>query len=215
MEPYEPRLHPFCSSGKRSFCSRCEYVLSVRTDARSLYVVEGQVIGQSFLGSFVSLLLASKHIVSSHIYLGVFCGFCIISFNKLVNVAQVDERAFDQKFGTLSIPGDFHFWDLVNVAFNSITVTLSHSCSFTFSFHLSIFPAQLADILEAFFLSPYPLPELFYTVLRWYFFYHNLIFPHFFIEFFGIRLEDLILPVEFVTFIKSSFPLCSYLYFLL
>ena len=36
LQPYTPRLNPFCSSGKRSFCSRCEYVLSVRTDARSL-----------------------------------------------------------------------------------------------------------------------------------------------------------------------------------
>ena len=44
LQPYKPRLHPFCSSGKRSFCSRFEYVLSVRTDIRS-WVVEKQVIG--------------------------------------------------------------------------------------------------------------------------------------------------------------------------
>ena len=80
----------------------------------------------------MSLLLASKYVVPSHIHLGAFSGFSIISFNNLVNVKWDDERAFNQKFGTLSIPGDFHSWDLVNVAFSSSTVMFSHSCSFTF-----------------------------------------------------------------------------------
>ena len=72
--------------------------------------------GLYFLGSFVSLLLASKCVVSSHIHLGGFPGFCILSFNNLVNVKWDNERAFKQKFGTLSIPGDFHFWGLANAA---------------------------------------------------------------------------------------------------
>ena len=42
----EPRLCPFWSCGNKSFCSRCEYFLSVRTDVRSLQVVERQVIGR-------------------------------------------------------------------------------------------------------------------------------------------------------------------------
>ena len=67
----------------------------------------------------------------------------------------------------------------------------------------------------SFFLSPYLFPELFYTVLRWCFFYHNLAFLYFSIEFFGIYLEDFILPAEFVTFIKLSFHLCFCLYSLL
>ena len=69
--------------------------------------------------------------------------------------------------------------------------------------------------ITSFSLSPYPFAEVFYTVLRWCFLYHNLVFSYFSIEFFGIRLKDIILPVKFVTFIKSSFPLCFYLYFLL
>ena len=67
----------------------------------------------------MSLLLASKYVVPSHIHLGAFPGFCIISFNNLVNVKWDGERAFNQIFGTLSIPGDFHFWDLVNAALSS------------------------------------------------------------------------------------------------
>ena len=69
--------------------------------------------------------------------------------------------------------------------------------------------------LTSFFLFSYPFPELFYTVLRGCFFYHVSVFPYFSVEFFGIRLEDFILPVKFVTFIKSPFRLCFYLYFLL
>ena len=65
---------------------RCEYVLSIRTDVRSLQVVERQVIGRQYLGSFVSLLLAIKYVVPQHIHLGAFSGFYIISFNNLVNV---------------------------------------------------------------------------------------------------------------------------------
>ena len=126
-----------------------------------------------------------------------FPGFFIISFNKLVNVTWDDERAFNQKFGILSIPDDFHFWGLVNAAFSSSRVMCSHSSSFTFSFPFSIFPIQLADTFSGFFLSPYPFSKTFS------------------IELFGIRLEDLVLPVEFVTFIKLSFRLCFYLYFLL
>ena len=66
----------------------------------------------------MSLLLASKYVIPSHIHSGVFSGFCIISFSKLVNVTLDDERAFNQKFGTLSIPGDFHFFDLIIAAFS-------------------------------------------------------------------------------------------------
>ena len=120
LEPYEPRLHPFCSIGKRSFCSRWKYVLSVRTDIGSLWVVES--------------------------YSGVFSGSCISSFSKLVNVTWDDKRTF----GTLSIPGDFHFWDLLNAVFSSCMVMFSHSCSFTFSLSFSIFSIQLADILQGF-----------------------------------------------------------------
>ena len=65
------------------------------------------------------------------------------------------------------------------------------------------------------FFPPHPFPELFCTVVRWSFFCHRLVFRYFSIEFFGTSLEDLILSLEFGTFIKSSFPLCFYLYFLL
>ena len=87
----------------------------------------------------------------------------------------------------------------------------SNSCSFTFLFPFSIFSIQLAEILQAFFSPHIP----FSTVLRWCFFYHNLVFPCFSVKLFEINLEDFILPVKFVMIIKSSFPLCSYLYFLL
>ena len=65
------------------------------------------------------LYVAVLYVVPSHIHLGPFPGFSIISFNNLVNVKWDDEREFNQKFGTLSIPGDFHFWDLVNAALSS------------------------------------------------------------------------------------------------
>ena len=78
-----------------------------------------------------------------------FFGFCIIFVSKPVNVTWDDESAFNQKFGTLSIPRYFNFWDLVNAAFSSSTVIFSYSCTFTFSFSFSIFPIQLADILQA------------------------------------------------------------------
>ena len=114
----------------------------------------------------MSLLLASKYIVPSHIHSEVFSGFCIISFNKLVNVTWDDERAFNQKFGTLLIPGDFHFWDLVNASFSSSTVMFSHSYSFTFSFSFSIFPIQLADILQTFFSPHIPFQNFSILSLR-------------------------------------------------
>ena len=69
----------------------------------------------------MSLLLASKYVVSLYIPLGAFSGFYVISFNNLVNVKWDDERAFNQKFGTLSIPGDFYFWDLADAALSSST----------------------------------------------------------------------------------------------
>ena len=53
LQPYEPLLHPFCSSRKRSFSSRCEYVLSV---------------------SYLSYLTSDWSIV--------FRVFCVIDFSK-------------------------------------------------------------------------------------------------------------------------------------
>ena len=57
------------------------------------------------------------------------------------------------------------------------------------------------------FFPPYPSPELFNTAFRWCFFYLNLVFPYFCIEYFGIHVEEFVLLVKFVMFIKSSFPL--------
>ena len=166
----------------------------------------------------MSLLLASKFVVPSHIHLGIFTGFCIISLSKLVEVTWDDERAFNLKFETSSIPRDYHFWDLVSATFSSSLVMFSHYC-FPHSLHFLIsflhIPYPACRHITSFFLSPYLFPELFYTVLRWCFFYHNLAFLYFSIEFFGIYLEDFILPAEFVTFIKLSFHLCFCLYSLL
>ena len=52
------------------------------------------------------LLLASKYVVPSHINSGVFPNF---AFSKLVTLMWGDEKTFNQKFGTLSIPGDFDY----------------------------------------------------------------------------------------------------------
>ena len=166
----------------------------------------------------MSLLLASKYVVPSHIHLGIFTGFCIISLRKLVKVTWDDERAFNLKFRTSSIPCDYHFWDLVSATFSSSLVMFSYYC-FPRSLHFLIsflhIPYPACRHITGFFLSPYPFTGLFCTVLRWCFFYHNLVFPNFSMGFFGIHLEDFIWPVKFVTFIESSFPLCFYLYFLL
>ena len=160
------------------------------------------------------VIVFSKYVAPSHICSGVFYGFCIISFSKLVNVTWHDKRPFNQRFGLLSLPGDFNFWDLVNAASSASTVMFYHSCSFTFSFPFSIFPIQLADIFQAF-VSPHIPFQNFYVVPLGRFFYHNLVFPNFSIEFFGVCLEDLILPVAFVRFIKSPFSLCFWLHCLL
>ena len=93
----------------------------------------------------MSLFLASKYVVPSHIH-SVFSGFCMISFSKHVNIACDYERAFNKRRGTLSVPGDSHFWDLINAALSSGAVMFSHSCSFSFS----VFPIQFGVILQAF-----------------------------------------------------------------
>ena len=133
----------------------------------------------------MSLFLASKYVAPSHIRSGVFSGFCIISFSKLANVTWDDKRPFNQRFGLLSIPGDFNFWDLVNVASSASTVMFSHSCSFTFSFPFSKFPIQLADIFQEF-VSPHIPFQNFYAVALSRFFYHNLVDCNFSIKFFGV-----------------------------
>ena len=168
----------------------------------------------------MSLLLASKFVVPSHIHLGIFTGFCIISLSKLVEVTWDDERAFNLKFETSSIPRDYHFWDLVSATFSSSLVMFSHYC-FPHSLHFLIsflhIPYPACRHITSFFLSPYPisLSRNFLYFLSWCFFYYNLIFFYFSIKFFPIGLEYFILSVKFFTFIKSSFPLCFYLYFLL
>ena len=87
------------------------------------------------------MLLVSKYVVTSHTQ-SVISRFCIISFSKLVNVIRGDERAFDQKLGTLSVPGDLHFWDLVNAFFSSSKVMFPH-----FRLHTCSFPLFLEDFI--------------------------------------------------------------------
>ena len=120
----------------------------------------------------MSLFLASKYVVPSHIHSGVFFGFCIISFNELVSTTWDNERAYNQKFGTLSIPGDFHFWDLVNAAFISSTVIFSHCCTFIFSFSCFnsslILRISLTLVILYFFISIvgfFVFGSLFYSIL--------------------------------------------------
>ena len=119
----------------------------------------------------MSLLLASKYVVPSHIRSEDFSGFRIISISKLVNVTCEDERAFNQKFKTLSIPSDFHFWDLVKFKYGYVF-------PFLFFYFLIFFlriPYPAPRHITGFFFSPYPFPELLCTTLRWCFFYHNLV----------------------------------------
>ena len=91
------------------------------------------------------LFLASKYVVPLHIH-SVFSGFCMISFSKHVNIACNYERAFNKKCGTLSVPSDSDFWDLISAAFSSSAVMFSDPCSFSFS----VFSIQFGVILQAF-----------------------------------------------------------------
>ena len=141
-----------------------------------------------------------------------FSGFLIISFNNFLNVIWDDDRAFNQKFEALLIPDGFHFWDLVSAALSSFTVIFSYSCFFNYLFPLHI-PYPARRHITSSFLSPYPFPELFYISLVGVSFTITLFFFYFSRKFFAIRLEYFILFVKFVTFIKSSFPLCFYLCF--
>ena len=114
------------------------------------------------------------------------------------------------QFQVLSISGTWSILPKVQVrlCFVIPVPLLSHFLS---PYYLSSFQTYH----KLFSLSPYPFLEVFYTALRRYFLYHNLVFSYFSIDFFSTRLKDFILPVKFVTFIKSSFPFCFYLYSLL
>ena len=89
-------------------------------------------------------------------------------------------KSIKHKFGIFSIPGDFHFWNLVNAAFSSSTVMFLRSCCFTFSFSFSIFAVQLTDILESFFclhtsfqdFSIQSLPKLGFSLFLYRTFWH-------------------------------------------
>ena len=162
----------------------------------------------------MSRFLASKYSVPSHIC-WAFYGFWIISFSKLVNLTWGDERTFNPKFGTLSIPGDFRFWDMFNAFFSSSSAKCFPIPVHLLSHFLSPYFLSSLQTYYDFFLSPIFLSRNFFTVFRWCFFFHNLVFPYFSIESFAIRLEDPFMSVEFVTCIKSFFPLCFYLHFFL
>ena len=145
---------------------------------------------------------------------GFFSGFSIISFTKLVNVTWDNKKEFYRKSGTLSIPGDFHFWDSVNAAISSSTIMFSHSV-LLLSHYLSPYSISSLQIYCKPFYLPISLSRTFVYCPWRCFFYNNLVFYYLSVKFLGISLENFILPVEFVTFIKSSFPLFFYLYFLL
>ena len=124
----------------------------------------------------MSLHLASKYVFPSHIHLGDFSGFRIISFNNHVNVTWDDERVFNQKFGTFSIPRDFHFLDLANTALSSSTF---------------MFPIPVP--LLSHFLSPYSLSSL-QTYLQAFF------SPHIpFQNFFTLSLDDVSFTITFFS----------------
>ena len=63
LQPYDPRLHPFCSSGNKPLSIRNEYVYSVKTDVKILYFVVKEVIGRQFLGLLVSSDLGNKWVI--------------------------------------------------------------------------------------------------------------------------------------------------------
>ena len=125
----------------------------------------------------MSLLLANKYVLHSHFHLGVFSRFCIISFNKLVNSTWDDERAFNKKFVTSR---QFPFLRYLSQC--CFQFKYGYVFPFLFLYFLISFlhiPYLACRHIVRFFLSPYPFPELFYTVLSWCFFYHDLIFPYF------------------------------------
>lgn len=45
LHPFDPLLHSFCSKGNMSLLSMKVYILSVKMDVHTLYLVERQVVG--------------------------------------------------------------------------------------------------------------------------------------------------------------------------
>ena len=127
-------------------------------------------------------MLFVLYVVPSHIHLGAFSGFSIISFNNLVNVKWDDGRAFNQKFGTLSVTGDFNFWNLVNAALrSSFAIPVSLASHFLSPYYLSSFQTYYKlfslpiSLCRSFLYCPqmvFPLPQLGFFLFLYRIFWH-------------------------------------------
>ena len=141
LQPQDLPLQRFCSAGRMLLVSRKLYVLSVIMDINNLYIVDRHVKSLQFLGLLVSFNLGSRYIMPCVNHLGFISGFLMDLLRQLVIFLWLEQKAFNQKLGTLFIPGDFHFCDFPRAFFRSSTIiscqTRSSNPSHLFSFLLS------------------------------------------------------------------------------
>ena len=110
------------------FASKKLSVLSVTIDVRILYMVDKHVIGFHFLGVFVSLDLGSRYIIPRVNHYGFVSGFVMALLKQSIMFSWIESKVFNQKLGTLSIPGDFQFFAFLRASFTSSILISSHSC---------------------------------------------------------------------------------------
>ena len=110
------------------FVSRKLYVLSVIMDVYILYIFDSHAIGLEFLGLLVSFDLGSRYVMPYVNHFGFVSGLLMALLKQLVIFLWMESKAFNQKLGTLYIPGGFYLCDFLRTFFRSSTIISSHAC---------------------------------------------------------------------------------------
>ena len=114
------------------------------------------------MGLLVSFDLSSRCLVACVKHFEFVSGFLMALLKQLVIILWMKSKEFNQKLGTLSIPGDSHFWNFQRAFFRSSTIISSHTCS---SNPLHLFSSLLSH--SGFLLYSFCIPQIrsqkFYT----------------------------------------------------
>ena len=158
-------------------------------------------------------ILERRYVIPFVDHAGAFPGFFTTSVSKNGKSLCVLDSALSQKFSNLLITGDLHLCDFLSAVFTSSSLISSISV-----FQHSRLPAHIPlPILHLYgtlwgYFRYYSKP--FYFFSRMIFLDFNLIFSQLRIEFFGVFLESLILPIEICSFGEPSDSHCFQLDFL-
>lgn len=95
LQPYEPLLDLFCSIGNPSQI----YILSVNIDVNILQVLLRYVIGQLFLGFFVSLVFSKRYITPSDSHFEAFSGISTMCDISDASLECLFSRTCSHKLG--------------------------------------------------------------------------------------------------------------------